>query len=143
MALVRPYPRYRRSVLSEVGCLCMFLDATSRRSYATTAYVRPPDALRYSTGALPSPAPPLPSEAILAAPCGRTVLDVGRRAPVRPLRAADSPRPSPLAAWTPPFRGGSVRCRVHPEPLPPRRQVRSSRGTLAPLVGLPAPGSSR
>src|SRR5829696_965815 len=55
MALGRSYPRFRRSVLSGVGCLCTFLDATSRRSYATRGSVRRPGRLGHRGGAELSP----------------------------------------------------------------------------------------
>src|ERR671910_2371955 len=83
-------------------------------SYATKGgAVRPPECLGRRRGAGPSPVPPRPSAAILAAPCGRTVLGGGRRAPVRPPHVAVAPPPSPRAAWTPPFRGGPLGRRGH------------------------------
>src|SRR5215210_1430421 len=70
----------------------------------------------------PYPAVPRPARGILAALCERTVLDVGRRAPVRPLRVGGAPRPSPRAAYSPPTRGGYVRCRALPNLLLPTRR---------------------
>src|SRR5918995_2518939 len=83
-----------------------------RTSYATRAVVRPPELLLQRSGALSYPAAPRLSEAILPDPCGRAVLDGGRPAPVRPLRVADAPHPSPRAAYSPPFCGGYVQCRA-------------------------------
>src|SRR5215217_3567222 len=95
------------------------LPPTSRRHVATRGgAVRPPERLEHRGGAAPPPAPPRPSEGTLAAAVGgRTVLDLARRAPVRPLRAANAPRPYHRAAWTLPFRGGPVQRRA---PAPPR-----------------------
>jgi hypothetical protein len=50
-----------------------------RTSYATRAVVRPPELLLQRSGAL-LPSAPRPSEAILPDPCGRVLLDGGRRA---------------------------------------------------------------
>src|SRR5215217_392147 len=94
---------------------------TSRTLSSTTVSVRAPETLPYRDGVLPSLAPPRPSRALLAAPCWRTVFGGGRRAPVRPLRAAGAPHPSLCAAYSPPFRGGYVRCRALRGALPTRR----------------------
>src|SRR5215212_4361600 len=111
------------------------LSLTLRRPYATTSgAVRPPERLEHRGGAAPPPAPPRPSEGTLAAAVGgRTVLDLARRAPVRPLRAANAPRPYHRAAWTLPFRGGPVQRRA---PAPPRPSQRILVPLAAPLRGL-------
>src|SRR5215212_3366506 len=107
---------------------------THRTPYATRAFVCPPAGQGHRAEAAPPPAPPRPSAGTLAAAVGgRTVLDLARRAPVRPLRAANAPRPYHRAAWTLPFRGGSVRRRA---PAPPRPSQRILVPLAAPLRGL-------
>src|SRR5688572_31593322 len=107
-----------------------------RRSYATTSgAVCPPERLGYRSGAGPYPAAPRPSRGILAALLGRTVLYVGRRAPVRLLRACAALRPSPRAAWSPPFHGGPARRRAPPGFLPTRSQMALTIPVRTPLLG--------
>src|SRR5215210_4097853 len=64
MALDRPYPLSRRSVLSEVGCLCRYLDATRQAAPRSS-----------SPCVWPLSAPPLPPRARSQA------VDVGRHTP--------------------------------------------------------------
>src|SRR5918995_2880387 len=72
-------------------------------------------------GLLPYPAAPRPPRRLLGPLWRRAVLDVGRRAPVRPLRADAALLPSPRAAYSPPIRAGCVRRRALRGALPTRR----------------------
>src|SRR5215210_5812074 len=95
-------------------------DAASLAGPRSVASVWPSERLEHRTGAQHPLGPPRPSWGILAVVGGRTVLDAGRRAPVRPLLAANAPRPCPRALWTLPFRGGPVRCLAPARPRPSR-----------------------
>src|SRR5687767_3568391 len=75
MALGRLYPRSRRSVLSEVGCLCTFVDATVRKTAGRTGVASWQD--------LPSPLRPV-------APC--PLSPALACSPTRPLADQGPPR---------------------------------------------------